>query len=951
MKTRFVLSLLFVLALAVQPTSGPVAASISAATTTRISVTALGVEGNSWSSKPVISADGRYVVFESWADNLVAGDTNSAGDIFVYARQTGTPSRVSLTAAGGQANGISGGWGRSAISADGRYVAFVSAATNLVSGDTNGCADIFVRDRTANTTTRVSVSTAGVQANGDSDYPALSGDGRYVAFWSGATNLAAGDANDALDIFVHELATHQTTRIAIGGAGGVEYGGRLALSHDGRYVAFATHVDILVSNDNNAVPDVFLFDRNTSQFSRVSLTSAGGEADGDSFNPALSPDARYVAFTSGATNLAAGDTNGETDVFVRDRQTGQTTRVSVSSSGAQTGQYETSDFAAISADGRYVAFGSTGSNLVSGDTNGLPDIFVRDRQTNQTTRVSVTSGGAQGGGESNNASISSDGRFVAFDSYAADLAPDDENAVTDAFVHDRGGAAGVTYTVSGRVRAGGGAAIAGVTVSAGVAGSAVTDASGAYTIAGLPAGAYTLHATKSDCTFAPGTRAVTLPPNATGQDFTGTCVTTPPPGCDVGTSLVSVNAQGHEGNGESGKPAISADGRYVVFESWADNLVTGDTNNRGDLFVFDRQTRQPSRVSVRSDGGQASTSVGGWGKPALSADGRIVAFASDDGNLVDGDTNDQRDVFVHNRVTGQTVLVSHASGGVQGNGASDWPAVSGNGRYVAFWSESHNLVAGDTNDAVDLFIRDLQTGQLERIALDGAGGVSYGGFIDLSFDGRLVAFSAQGHVQLAPADDNPYPDVYVYDRQTGQFSLVSVGVGGAAGDGDSTSPAMSSDGRYVVFGSSAANLVSGDANELNDIFLRDRQAGQTVRVSVSSAGAQGNDNSGSSDALGDTAGVSADGRIVAFTSLAFNLVAGDTNGDVDVFARDRQASQTVRVSLRPNGAQFDTGSARLSISDDGRSVAFEAGNQIYVRGWCPAGAARDFYLPLMLKRR
>ncbi|MCX6028444.1 MAG: carboxypeptidase regulatory-like domain-containing protein [Chloroflexi bacterium] len=947
MKPHLFIALLCVLTLLIPATGIPAAAGITTVTTTRVSVTALGTEGNSWSSKPIISADGHYVVFESWADNLVVGDTNSAGDIFVYDRQTGTPSRVSLTATGGQANSTSGGWGRSAISADGRYVAFISAATNLVSGDTNECADIFIRDRTANTTTRVSASSAGVQANGDSDYPALSGNGRYVAFWSAANNLVAGDTNDALDIFVHDLTTHQTTRIAIGGAGGVEYGGRLDLSNDGRYVAFASHVDTLVPNDNNAVPDVFLFDRNTSQFSRVSLTSAGGEADSVSLNPALSPDARYVAFTSSATNLAAGDTNDEADVFVRDRQTGQTTRVSVSSSGSQTGQYETSDFAAISADGRYVAFASTGSNLVSGDTNDLPDIFVRDRQTNQTTRVSVTSGGAQGGGESNNASISSDGRFVAFDSYAADLVPDDENAVTDAFVHDRGGAAGVTYTVSGRVRDGGGTAIADVTVSAGVGGSAVTDASGNYTIAGLPAGAYTLHATKSDCAFAPGTRAVTLPPNATGQDFTGTCVTTPPPGCDVGTSLVSIDAQGHEGNGESGKPAISADGRYVVFESWADNLVTGDTNNMGDLFVFDRQTRQPSRVSVRSDGGQASTSVGGWGKPALSADGRIVAFASDDGDLVDGDTNGQRDIFVHNRVTGQTVLVSRASGGAQGNGAADCPAVSGNGRYVAFWSESDNLVPGDTNDALDLFIHDLQTGQLERIALDGAGGASYGGFIDLSFDGRLVAFSAQGHVQRVQADDNPYPDIYVYDRQTGQFSLVSVGMGGAAGDGNSTSPAMSSDGRYVVFGSDAPNLVSGDTNALSDIFLRDRQAGQTVRVSVSSAGSQGNGDSG----FGDSAAVSADGRIVAFASSATNLVSGDTNGDSDVFTRDRQASQTARMSLAPNGAQFDTGSAWLSISDDGRAVAFEVGSQIYVRGWCPAGASRDFYLPLMLKRR
>ncbi len=441
MKSHLFVTLLCVLTLLVPAADIPARASAVIATTTRVSVTASGVEGNSWSSKPVISANGRYVVFESSADNLVAGDTNAFGDVFVYDRQTGTPSRISLPDGGGQADGNSGGWGRSAISADGRYVVFISGATNLVSGDTGGYADIFVRDRQALRTYRVSVASDGTEANGDSDHPAISGDGRYVAFWSAANNLVAGDTNDALDIFIHDLTTHQTTRIEIGGAGGVEYGGRLALSNDGRYIAFATHVDTLVPGDNNAVPDVFICDRNTGQFSRVSLTSAGGEADGDSFNPALSPDARYVAFTSGAANLVPGDTNGEADVFVRDRQTGQTTRVSISSAGAQTGEFEHSNFAAISADGRYVAFESTGSNLVSGDTNGMADVFVRDRQTSQTARVSVASGGTQGGGESGNASISSNGRFVAFDSFAGDLVPDDQNAVTDVFVHDRGGPA------------------------------------------------------------------------------------------------------------------------------------------------------------------------------------------------------------------------------------------------------------------------------------------------------------------------------------------------------------------------------------------------------------------------------------------------------------------------------------------------------------------------------
>ena len=258
---------------------------------------------------------------------------------------------------------------------------FYSSASNLVSGDTNGWSDIFVHDRQTGQTTRVSVASDGTQGNSASDKPSISSDGRYVAFKSTATNLVSGDTNGFIDVFVHDRQTGQTTR--------------------------------------------------------VSLASDSTQGNGDSYSPSISADGRYVAFRSSASNLVSGDTNGTSDIFVHDRQGGGTTRVSVASDGTQGNGDSYSP--SISADGRYVAFMSAASNLVSGDTC-CSDIFVHDRQSGQTTRVSVASDGAQGNNHSWYPSISADGRYVAFHSYASNLVSGDTNSAPDVFVHDRGGA-------------------------------------------------------------------------------------------------------------------------------------------------------------------------------------------------------------------------------------------------------------------------------------------------------------------------------------------------------------------------------------------------------------------------------------------------------------------------------------------------------------------------------
>jgi Tol biopolymer transport system component len=343
-----------------------------------VSVASDGTQGNSHSGSPSISADGRYVAFASYASNLVPGDTNGVMDVFVHDRLTGQTTRVSVASDGTQGNGESR---YPSISADGRYVAFMSYASNLVPGDTNGKADVFVHDRLTGQTTRVSVASDGTQGNGDSwGWPSISADGRYVAFESSASNLVPGDTNGRADIFVHDRLTGQTTRVSVASDGTQGNNSSVwpSISADGRYVAFMSYASNLVPGDTNGALDIFVHDRLTGQTTRVSVASDGTQGNGYSWDSSISADGRYVAFESWASNLVPGDTNGKQDIFVHDRLTGQTTRVSVASDGTEGNN--NSGWPSISADGRYVAFHSDASNLVPGDTNGRADVFVAMRQ-------------------------------------------------------------------------------------------------------------------------------------------------------------------------------------------------------------------------------------------------------------------------------------------------------------------------------------------------------------------------------------------------------------------------------------------------------------------------------------------------------------------------------------------------------------------------------------------
>jgi Tol biopolymer transport system component len=314
------------------------------------------------------------------------------------------------------------------ISADGRYVAFPSLASNLVHGDRNGVSDVFVSDLRTGV-----VRSASRGGNGPSfDPPALSADGRFVAFVSSASNLVPGDTNGVDDVFVTDMRTGHVERVS-GGNGPAH--GSPAISADGRYVAFRSEASTLVEGDTNGVADVFLTDRFSGRVTRISTSASGAQGDKLVHHGlAMSADGRLVVFPSAATNLVPGDTNGSVDMFVKDVVSGAVERVNVSASGAQTSSYTL--MPAITPDGSRVLFVAWGDTLVPGDTEDTPDIFMKDLRTEAITRVNTRPDGTVADAQPYQPSVSADGRYVVFSSLASNLVRHDSNNVDDVFLKD-----------------------------------------------------------------------------------------------------------------------------------------------------------------------------------------------------------------------------------------------------------------------------------------------------------------------------------------------------------------------------------------------------------------------------------------------------------------------------------------------------------------------------------
>lgn len=803
-------------------------------------------DGASTTTRASVSADGHYVAFASDAAGLVDDDSNGVRDIFVRDLRSGLVRRVSTDAFGGQATGASD---TPAISADGRYVSFSSIGANLVPGDTNAARDLFVKDLATGGIVRVTLRADGSQDSTSQEYfgitSSLSADGRYVAFSFGGI-LTPGDGNGAeqTDVYVKDLKTGAFDLVS---SNSDEVQGDFrsmgpSISADGRYVAMSSQA-FNFPGSTGTTPQVYVKDRLTRRLVQASSDSNGVPGNRMSGDPALSADGRYVAFVSMASNLTIGAPYNDYDILVRDLQTGAIERQNLNAAGQRYARSATAP--AISADGRYVVF----TSLPYAPTSRV-DVLRKDRQTKQLVQLNVDPAGASAvTGESNNPAISADGRVVAFQSGSANLVAGDGNGAIDSFVRD--------VQLSTTVRA---SAVTGAARADAASDEAATSRDGRYVAFSSLAG------------------------NLVGGDGDALRDIFVHDRNDAGIVRVSTDAAGVAANGASDSPSISADGLWIAFRSAATNLVAGDTNVRADVFVKQRATGAITRVSTTAAGTQGSADA--RGPTSISGDGNWVVFGAADGGLAAGDANAMQDIFAKNRATGAIVPVSVDAAGVFGNGDSMQAVIDDAGTRVAFASLATNLAAGDINGVSDVYVKNLSSGAVGRVSVDGAGAQANGASSQpvLSGDGRYVAFASAAS-NLVVGDTNGNVDIFVKDADAGGVERVNTDAAGQQGTGgDCGTPSLSGDARYVAFVCAQANLVAGDSNGVADVFVKDRQTGTIARLSVNANGVQAN-------AAGtSTAQALSDGGIAVFASAADNLVTADGQRHADVFAQRYSAA-------------------------------------------------------------
>ncbi len=739
-------------------------------------------------------------------------DTNGTYDVYLVNTNPASYELVSVNAAGTGAGNNQSLYG--VISADSRYVAFASRANDLVPGTTGTHMQIYLRDRVAGTTTLLSVAPDGVTpGNIDSSWPAMSSDGQFVAFTSTSTNLVPGDTNNRQDIFLRNVATGTTTVVAAGD----EACFQPAISGDGRYVAFSSQATNLVPGDTNGWLDIFIYDTQTMTMERVNVSSSGVQTNAPSWSPSLSDDGSRIAFESTASNLVTGDTNGKRDVFIRDRSLGLTGRFSLSQNGDQADG--DSFHCSLTRDGSKLAFATDATNLFPNDTNGVRDVVWREIVPG-TRLVSQKSDGTLGDGPSTFSSTSEDGLFVVFQSTATNLVDNDTNGCSDIFLRD------------------------------------------------------------------------------VANDT---------------TTRISVGPGAVQANGASYAPSISADGSFVAYHSEANNLVAGDTNNLTDVFLYEVATGLTTRQDVSSTGVQSN--YGPSTNPSLSEDGTYVAFCSRALNLVPGVSDYRYHIYVRNTQTGAIVCASADANGVPGNGSSYYPSLSATGSHVTFYSLATNLdlVTPDLNGRADIFIHDLSSNVTTLVSVSSAGvqGTNHSYYSSVSGDGRYVAFSSYAP-NLVAGDTNACRDIFLRDTTTKTTTRISVSSAGNQAVGTSDNPVISKDGRWVAFWSVASNLVAGDTNGVWDVFTHDCTMASTARVSLDP---YGNQVTGGNSLYPS---MSPDGRYVAFYSAATDLVSGDTNGVDDVYLRDRAEVTLEQASTLPTNGGAD----QTSWTDDGANLVY-----------------------------
>lgn len=799
---------------------------------------------------------------------------------------------VTPIAAPQEANGsTSQAW---SVSSDGRYAVFATEASNLIGADTNRRRDLFFYDAQSDSIERINVRVDGTQADAgvDDNYgAAFTDDGRYVFFTSDASLLPGGMTPNLLQAYVRDRVTG-TTDLVLRQGNGEPYPSTIRVvdaSADGRYVLLATRRSFAVA-DANTLYDLYRLDRNNGQLVLISVDIDGFAGDANTLRGQISADGRYVAFQTGARRLVADDLSSSIDVFLRDLVTNQTVLASRPAAGVSpqlSGGYLPGGNA-ISNDGRYVAF-ETFNVLDPTDTNGARDTYLFDRTTQTTVRVTLQYNGAQIDGGSELGSLSADGSAITFHSMAAVLP-----GPTDNFYRSyRRRLAEIAPTE--------------IVLSPWNWGDSTTSCQ----LSGNAARTYCLFQRYS-------------PIASTHTDFTNLYTTDLPQTTTrrITRPLPTLQAVADNDSAEFAASA-SADGRFVVFDSVASNLVPGDTNNRRDVFLRDRQTGTTTRLNRLPDGSQTVCVAG---KSLISANGRYVAFESCDA-LSAGAAGGLQQVFRLDRTTGTTVLVSRNAQGAEGDNSSYLSGISDDGNVVAFLSIATNLMPVTYNPRGEVYLADMAASSL-TLATRRAGVAPNGGpdpwwLVRLSGDGRVLAF---GHSapDLVDNDTNGEPDVFVFDRTLAQIERVSLDGSGQQISSYSTLEGLSRDGRQILF--SAYGVTPNASGH----YVRDRVSGTVDQVNV--------DNDGNPLPAYDlNFALSDDGHLVAFACSCADRILGtfppDWLGEDSVFVFDRRSRRIDPVgTIAPNDyvAVQDfarNGHALLLVSRASNLVADEGNNR------------------------
>jgi len=829
-------------------------------TTTLVSINQNGTGGGNSDSFPTgISTNGQFALFESSASDLVANDTNGVMDIFIRDVVNGTTTLVTITANVGSASGISRG---SVLTPNGRYVAFTSAATNLVANDTNGIADVYVRDLQAGTTTLVSVGALtnlnppimGTATSSES--PEITPDGRYVAFYSTATNLVP-KVMTAGEIYIRDLVGGNTIwastnaraifKSTFGGTNVVSC--NYSISDDGQFVAYVVCTNPATGSSARGI--ILRYSLATGLTDIINTNASVPLLSYELIhNLSLTPDGRFVAYV--ASN----------SIYCWDAQAGTSTLVSISTDNS-TPAGGVSDSPVISANGQFVVFTSTGTNLVVNALSGDVHVYIRDLQAGVTQLLDTDTNGVGVGVDAPTVpAMSADGSVAAFDS--AYLLPDNRHLVHDVFT--RNVPAAVTTLVSAANPA---------------PPSQTPDGISGFTSFSVSSnGQFVAFYSDADNLVADDTngfRDVFVRDLVAGVNY-----------------LLSVNTNGATGDNISTDPAISGDGRYVAFTSSADNLVAGDNNNAQDVFVRDLLTGTTTLVSVSTNGVNSGNSDSY--SPVISANGRYVLFRSKASNLATGSFGSGvENLFFRDLQTGTTYPLT-TSGVLSASMTPDgqnvafmlngifyvWNAqlnaktytnsVSSSSFPIVAISPNGQKVAYASSTPAYLYVADLVANTVTTVLTS----ASIQSHTDLRFsnDGRFLSYAAA-------VQNSAIQNVYLYDSQLNTNLLVSQNYNGAGeANTNSDSPAISPDGRFVAYRSSANTIVPFDFNNDADIFLYDTSNNATILISVNAAGsASANDRS-----LKPV--FSADGRRLFFQSWSSDIAGGDFNSGSDLFALD-----------------------------------------------------------------